>query len=433
MAVLAEVRLWGTRIGAVVQENIASLPQFNYDKDFLRSGIQVSPIMMPLSQNVFSFPGLANETFRGLPGLLCDSLPDRYGTQVLNSWLVSQGRDPKSVCAVERLLYTGRRGMGALEFYPVKDFMKTDDSKVDLSGLVQLASDILSQRENLHIKNGDDTMKQIISVGTSAGGARAKAVVAWNEATGDVRSGQVEAGKGYTYWLIKFDNVDNNGDHGDKPDGPAYTRIEYAYYLMACAAGINMSESRLYKENGAYHFMTKRFDRTDDGGKIHMQTLGALGHFDYNAPGAYSYEQASYIMNRLSLGAVAAKQFFRRMVFSVLAENRDDHVKNISFLMDKKGKWSLSPAYDVTYAYNPVNHWLAHHQMTINGKTDKITYADLHSAGLAMNVSEKEILNIYSEVYDVVSHWTDFAEKAMVPEKETEEIKNQLATHNDQK
>ncbi|XCP85223.1 type II toxin-antitoxin system HipA family toxin [Roseburia hominis] len=423
---VAEVYLWGTRIGAVAQEGIGDVPRFNYDRNFLLSQIEVAPIAMPLSERIYSFPALAKETFHGLPGLLADSLPDKFGTKLIERYLEEQGRDIRSLTAVERLLYTGKRGMGALEYAPQKDYAKVTDTSINISALVELASAILLERENVHIRADERTMEQIINVGTSAGGARAKAIIAWNPKTRDVRSGQIDAGNGYEYWLIKFDGVENNKDKGEKADSPAYTRIEYAYYLMAKAAGIVMNECQLYQESGHYHFMTKRFDRDKEGKKIHMQSLGAMAHYDYNMPGAYSYEQAAYIMNRLHLGQKAIEQLFRRMTFNILARNQDDHVKNISFLMDKAGKWHLAPAYDITYANDASNHWLARHQMTMNGKAEHFTLDDFYKCGSAMNLSKAKAKKIITEVQSSLRLWEACAEKAFLEENVMSMIKQQF-------
>ena len=420
---IAEVYLWGTRIGAVYQDNVFSTPVFSYDPEFIKSGIEVAPITMPLRDQVYSFPGLPKETFHGLPGLLADSLPDKFGTKLIERYLSDRGRDIQSLTAVERLLYTGKRGMGALEYVPAVDYASSDDSSIDIDALVNLASEILTDRENLHIRGDEHAMEQIINVGTSAGGARAKAVVAWNPDTNDIRSGQVDAGSGYEYWLIKFDGVSNNKDKGEKADGTVYTRIEYAYYLMAELAGIDMSKCRLYEESGNYHFMTKRFDRTESGEKLHMQSLGAMAHYDYNTPGIYSYEQAYSIMNKIGLGQKEAEQLFRRMIFNIYARNQDDHVKNISFLMDKTGHWHLSPAYDITYANDEANRWLARHQMTINGKTENFSIDDLIECGKHMNLSKGKIYEIMSDVSDALNLWASCAEKSFVGEKEMEYIK----------
>lgn len=423
---IAEVYLWGTRIGAVAQNGIDDIPKFNYDRNFIQSGIELSPVVMPLSERIYSFPALPRQTFYGLPGLLADSLPDKFGTKLIERYLAERGRDIHSLTAVERLLYTGKRGMGALEFVPQKNYGTTDDVSVDISALVELSSMILTDRENIHINAKDNIMEQIINVGTSAGGARAKAVIAWNQQTGDIRSGQIDAGEGYGYWLIKFDGVKNNKDKGDKEDSQAYTRIEYAYYLMAKEAGIHMSECQLYHENGRYHFITKRFDRDESGKKIHMQTLGALAHYDYNMPGAYSYEQTVYLMRRLGIGQKETEQFFRRMVFNMMVRNQDDHVKNISFLMNRSGQWSLAPAYDITYANDAANYWLARHQMSMNGKTENFNADDFYESGRTMNLSKAKIKKIVDEVREATLSWETCAQEAFLGEREMETIKAQF-------
>lgn len=422
----AEVYLWGTRIGVVAQEDVTSIPQFNYDTRFLKSGIEVSPIVMPLHQRIYTFPYLNVDSFYGLPGLLADSLPDKYGTKLIQRYLAEQSRDLRSFSAVERLCYVGNRGMGALEYVPSKGYTNSPDDTINIAALVRLASDILTEKDSMHIAANEKAMEQIIKIGTSAGGARAKAIVAWNEQTNDIRSGQIDAGSGYDYWLIKFDGIENNKDKGDKADGPCYTRIEYAYYLMAKAAGIHMSECRLYEEAGRYHFMTKRFDREPNTGKkIHMQTLGALAHYDYNTPGVYSYEQVASIIYQLGMGQKEIEQLFRRMVFNVLSRNQDDHVKNISFLMDQRGVWSLSPAYDITYAYDPANFWLSKHQMSISGKLEVFELKDFYHCGNTMNISKGKIDRIVADVRDAILLWPQYAEHAHV----TEKIANEIQQH----
>lgn len=422
----AQVYLWGTRIGFVAFDDTTGLGSFEYDTAFLASGIEVSPIMMPLSGRVFVFPELPRKSFHGLPGLLSDSLPDKFGNAVIDAWLRRQGRSPESFNPVERLCYTGSRGMGALEYVPALGPNPKESESIEIDGLVKLASDILQDRESMHIQYTENAMAEIIKVGTSAGGARAKAVIAWNKETGDIRSGQIQAGDGYEYWLIKFDDVKGNGDkEGD--DGPQYTKIEYAYYLMAKDAGIQMSECQLFHENGRSHFMTRRFDRDlITGAKYHMQTLGGIAHFDFNQPSAYSYEQAVEVMRRLRLSNKEISQFFRRMVFNVFARNQDDHVKNISFLMDRTGKWSLSPAYDMTYAYNPGGTWTGAHQMTINGKQSAIEMQDLLTSGHIMGLRKAEIDNIITDVRTSLSKWDQFAESAGLPEQITGKISNQF-------
>ncbi|MBR2068468.1 MAG: type II toxin-antitoxin system HipA family toxin [Candidatus Gastranaerophilales bacterium] len=419
--ILSNVYLWGSKVGIIAQEDEHSIPKFSYDKDFISSGIELSPIVMPLSNKIYSFPTLNSKTFYLLPGLIADSLPDRYGNRLIERYLIQQGRKIEDFSIVERLLYTGKRAMGALEYMPEKQIGKTKDSSIDIDALVKLASDILSERENINIKVKNPTMEQIIKVGTSAGGMRAKAVVAWNKDTNDIRSGQIDNLEGYEYWIMKFDGVKGNVDD---PETASYTKIEYAYYLMALACKINMNECRLYEENSRFHFMTKRFDRIENGQKLHMQTLGAIAHYDYNLAGEYSYEDAFWVMNKLNLEQNDIEQFYRRMVFNVIARNQDDHVKNISFLMDKKGTWTLSPAYDMTYSYNPIGVWTNKHQMLINNKSEDISMDDLLKCANYMNISSIRAKNIIKDVKEGVSSWEEFAKKAFIPKKETEEIRN---------
>jgi len=411
----ADVYLWGTRIARVfLPDNGVAV--FEYDSDFLMSGIEVSPISMPLSPGVYSFPDLSNSSFHGLPGLLADSLPDKFGNAIISQWLAGQGLSDESFNAIDRLCYTGSRGMGALEYVPSEGPVGDPGEHINVSKMVEFASKILNDRKSLHISVEEDiTAKQLLQLGTSAGGARAKAVIAWNEKTGDVRSGQIDAGNDYSYWIVKFDGVENNGDHG-LSDEPQYTLIEYAYYLMAKQAGINMSLCRLFHENGRSHFMTRRFDRTVEGGKIHMQTLGAIAHIDYNTPCLCSYERAALIARQIGLFAEDIEQIYRRMIFNVIAVNHDDHVKNMSFLMDRGGNWTLSPAYDLTFAYNASNRWLAAHQMTVNGKSDNIMENDLLEAGINMDISPRKCRRIIQEVNEVVNNWPRYAQDAGVSE-----------------
>ncbi|MEE4216232.1 MAG: HipA domain-containing protein [Xanthomonadales bacterium] len=425
MTSVAEVRLWGRTIGAVSLGEGAEVAAFEYDPAFAHSGIEVSPLVMPLSGSVFSFPELPRKTFHGLPGLLADSLPDRFGNALVDAWLATQGRTPGSFSALERLCYTGTRGMGALEFAPVIGPRARLSSKVHVDRLVELASDILSRRDGLHVslapEGSASALAEILRVGTSAGGARAKAVIAWNPSTNEVRSGQVKAGKGFEYWILKFDGVSGNRDRElDDPRG--YGAIEYACYLMAMDCGVEMSACRLLEENGRRHFMTRRFDRDGKGGKIHMQSLCALAHYDFNLAGGYSYEQALQVVRRLGLPMSSVEQLFRRMVFNLVVRNQDDHVKNIAFLMDRSGNWRLSPAFDVVYSYNPGGAWTATHQMTVNGKRDGFTMDDLEACARTASMKRGRAAKILAEVIEGVSRWSAYADRAGVPEVVQEKI-----------
>ncbi len=417
MTTVAEVRLWGSRIGAVSLEDGAEVAAFAYDPAFIGSGIQVAPLMMSLGSAIFTFPDLPRRSFHGLPGMLADSLPDKYGNILIDAWLASQGRTPDSFNAVERLCYTGVRGMGALEFAPAIGPRRRTTSKVNIDTLVKLASEILTHRNDLQssFANGRkaDALREILRVGTSAAGARAKAVIAWNAETNEVRSGQVEAGEGFDFWLLKFDGVAGNKDK-ELTDPQGYSAVEYAYAKMAAAAGITIPECRLLEEGGRHHFMTKRFDRVMGGDKLHMQSLAAIAHFDFNNQYVNSYEQALFTMRRIGLPMAALEEQFRRMTFNVLARNQDDHVKNIAFLMDRAGVWSLSPAFDITWSYNPAAERTARHQMSINGKRDDLTLEDFEACAKTVSINRRHVRIILEEVREAVSQWAHFADAAGV-------------------
>jgi serine/threonine-protein kinase HipA len=414
---LADVRLWGRTIGAVSLGDGTDIAAFEFEPAFVTSGIQLAPLTMPLSRRVYQFPELPRNTFHGLPGLLADSLPDRFGNALINAWLASQGRPADSFNAVERLCYTGVRGMGALEFQPVLGPKMPDSSAVHIDRLVELASDILSARTDFRLSFADGerarALTDILRVGTSAGGARAKAVIAWNPHSNEVRSGQVAADAGFEYWLLKFDGVRGNRDK-ELEDPQGYGVIEYAYSNMARDCGIDISECRLFDENGRRHFMTRRFDRLAGGEKLHMQSLGAIAHYDFNSAGAHAYEQALLVIRQLGLPMSAVEQLFRRMVFNIVARNQDDHVKNIAFLMDKQGNWSLAPAFDMTYSFNPSGAWTASHQMTLNGKRDGFVRNDFETAAKGASMRRGHAKRILQDVCEVVARWPDYAREAGV-------------------
>ncbi len=422
---IAEVRLWGRTIGAVSLDEGKDAAAFEYDADFARSGIELSPLVMPLSERVYQFPALPRNTFHGLPGLLADSLPDKFGNALIDAWLATRGRTPESFNAVERLCFTGTRGMGALEFAPVLGPKPRKASKIRVDALVRLAGEVLTHRNNLqghfHEAGKEKALRDILSVGTSAGGARAKAVIAWNRATNEVRSGQIAAGEGFDCWLLKFDGVAGNKDK-ELEDPKGYGAIEYAYHLMAKAAGITMSECRLLEENGRRHFMTRRFDRLAGGAKLHMQSLCALAHFDFNQAGAYAYEQALLTIRQLKLPMAAVEEQFRRMVFNIVARNQDDHVKNIAFLMNQQGEWSLAPAFDVTYSYNPSGSWTATHQMTLNGKRDGFTAEDFEACARAALMKRGRAAKIIEGVRVAVRRWPEFAAEARLADERRDKI-----------
>ena len=425
----AKVILWGSDIGAVTWVNDRQVGVFQYDPAFIKSGIQLSPLMMPLRELPFEFPALAKDTFKGLPGLLADSLPDKFGNAIIDTWLASQGRTPESFNSVERLCYIGSRGMGGLEFKPALRISHSKTDEIEVAKLVELSGKILNQRAGLAgVFNGDDdreAMQDILRVGTSAGGARAKAILAWNPTTNEFRSGQVKIPSGFEYWILKFDGVSNNRDK-ELSDPQGYGKIEYAYHLMALEAGIEMTECRLHHEGGRSHFMTKRFDRNTDGSKIHVQSLCAITHVDFNEPALYSYEQTIQTMKRLGLSQKDLEQQVLRAMFNVVGRNHDDHVKNIAFLMNRRGEWKLSPAFDVSYAYDPKGYWTSQHQMSINGKRDLFNKEDLSSLAKIAGIKTNRAYEMLDRVVLIMRNWPEFAQKAGVAEDRIRQIQ---ATH----
>jgi len=431
---VAEVKLWGELVGAVAWVQQSGHAVFEYAPDFSRLGWEVAPIKMPLSssQRRYSFPELrktehsAHDTFRGLPGLLADSLPDRYGNQLINLWLARQGRPQESMNPVEMLCFIGTRGMGALEFEPavLKESKRT--FSIEMESLVATAQKLLNQREafssNLE-RNEEQAVLDILKIGTSAGGARPKALIAWNEKTGEVKSGQTRAPNGFEHWLIKFDGVSDI----QLGSSSGYGRVEMAYYRMAKACGIEMMPSRLLEENGRAHFMTKRFDREGNEGKHHVQSFCALMHFDYNQVGGYSYEQLFQCMRELRLSYADAEQMFRRMVFNVIARNCDDHTRNFSFLLRQGGKWELAPAYDLCHAYRPGSEWVSQHALSINGKRRDITKTDLVQVGETIRC--KKAAEIVAEINETVNRWKYFANEVEVDPALRDEISRTLLNY----
>jgi len=416
---VAEVKIWGKLVGAVAWDEETGYASFEYDPIFRQLGWDLSPLKMPLDSAIrpISFPELRKDknseydTFKGLPGLLADALPDRYGNQLINLWLAQQGRPQDSMNPVEMLCFIGTRGMGALEFEPSVPKETKRAFSIEIDSLVDTAQKMLDKREafttNLN-KEEEQAVREIFKIGTSAGGARPKAVIAWNEKSGEVKSGQSKAPKGFEHWLIKLDGVNDiqlGRSHG-------YGRVEMAYYNMAIACGIEIMPSRLLEENGRAHFMTKRFDREGNEVKHHIQTFCALKHFDYNLVNSYSYEQLFQCMRELKLTYADAEQMFRRMVFNVIARNCDDHTKNFSFILKQGGKWELSPAYDLCHAYRPGSEWVSQHALSINGKRKEITKADLLVIGNSIRC--KKASEIIDEINDTVNQWNEFANEVHV-------------------
>ena len=422
MVTLAYVNIWGHRAGVVMWNENTQTAVFEYEPAFERLGLDLSPLLMPLNPHrPYQFTSISKDTYMGLPGLLADALPDAYGKALLDRWLATIGRSFAN--PVERLCYQGKRSMGALEFEPAQDTYLEKDTKIEIDSLVEVAREALNQKAELDTNLSQDkkeALLNIIKVGTSAGGQRAKAVIAFNEKTQEVRSGQIDAPEGYEHWLLKLDGVTNQ----ELGDPKFYGLIEYAYYLMAKDAGIDMMPCRILAENGRSHFMTKRFDRIGGSEKLHMQTLCGIAHYDYKMLRSYSYEQVFQVMRQMRLPYSQAEEMFRRMVFNVVARNQDDHTKNISFLMDKKGVWRLSPAYDISWSYNPEGQWTSQHQMSINNKWTDITMDDLLAVASAMNI--KKPREIIEKIIDVVAHWTYYATQLGIPQETIEAIDSSL-------
>lgn len=411
----AFINLWNQTVGAIAWDSDTRLASFEFAPTFLANNWDIAPLKMPIAaaeNRIFNFPELRDtSTFKGLPGLLADVLPDKYGNTLINAWLSRNGRPTDSLNPVELLCFIGKRGMGALEFEPVEPKITSGATRIELDSLINIAQEILSGRQNLNTNLSPDEEKaliDILKIGSSAGGARAKAVIAFNPDTKEIRSGQADAPKGFTHWLLKFDGV------SDQQLGTSfgYGRVEMAYYLMAKEAGIEMMECRLLEEHGRAHFMTRRFDREHGKGKLHVQSFCAMAHYDFNNITGYSYEQLFETMRTMLLPYTEAEQLYRRMVFNVIARNCDDHTKNFGFIMNKTGTWKLAPAFDVCHAYRPASTWVHQHSLSVNGKRQNITRDDLLAVAKSMNIKKADA--IINQVNTVVSRWNDFAAKTDV-------------------
>jgi len=425
----AYVNIWNKRVGAVAWNEEEGIATFRYDPEFLETGLDLSPVMMPLNESLnYRFPEHRNTTtFKGLPGMLADVLPDKYGNALINQWLVKQNRPANSINPVETLCFIGKRAMGALEFEPSEPKITGHSIKLEMNELIDITSKILSGRQafltNLQ-PDQEKALQAILKIGTSAGGARAKALIEFNKETKEIRSGQANAPKGFDHYLIKFDGIE------DEQFGTSrgYGRVEMAYYKMAVDAGIEMMESELLEENGRAHFMTKRFDRVQGKGKIHVQSFCAMRHYDFKDIDIYSYEDLFETMRLLVLPYPQAEQLFRRMVFNVIARNCDDHTRNFAFTMDKSGEWSLSPAFDVCHAYRPSSTWVSQHCLSVNGKRNNIERADLLEVARKMNI--KGASEIIDQVDQVIGKWKKYADDLKVDPELREAIKSTFVRMN---
>lgn len=418
MVDVAQVKMFGMTVGSVSWDPRYEVARFEYDTDFVKTGIQPAPILMPTVEGrVYSFGDLNRVTFKGLPGMLADSLPDTYGRALFDKWLALTGRTSGNI--IESLCFMGKRCMGALEFEPAIESAFSSEQRIELDSLVAVAREALTEKDSFQANLDDDrkaAIAEILRLGTSAGGQRAKAIIAYNKKTGEVRSGQVDAPDGFDYYLIKLDGVSATAGFKETEN---FGRLEYSFAKLVRACGIDMTECSLIEENGRAHFLTKRFDRVN-GEKVHMQTLCGIAHYDYRLLRGYSYEQAFNVMRGLHLTYQEAQEMFRRVVFNVVVRNQDDHTKNISFLMDKQGKWRLSPAYDMGYAYNPNGAWTSAHQMSINGKFDNITRADLLELATRNNI--RNASQIIDEVCSSCADWPKIARECDVPQEMIDQI-----------
>jgi serine/threonine-protein kinase HipA len=427
MGTVLNVTLWGKDVAAVVWNKSEGYATMEFYDSFAKEGLNIAPLIMPLDNllrgdTAYAFPAHKGKTYKGLPGVLADSLPDDYGNKILDEWFAGRGMSVNEFTPLDRLCYVGKRGMGALEYEPAnRDAALNESAKIEIEQLTELAKEVLNQRESFQasLLKGEKAVLDILKVGTSAGGAKPKAIIALNDETKEIRSGQVKAPDGFTYWLLKFDGIE---DRKMKDNPMGIGRIEYAYYKMATACGIKMTECRLLEEGDYAHFITKRFDRTDTGEKLHTQTLCAMAHFDRD--GRYSYEQALQTMRRLYLPYPEIEQMYRRMVFNVVARNHDDHTKNHSFIMSRQGKWSLAPAYDICYSYSPSGKWTSRHQMSLNNKRDDFTYDDLLMVSKKMDVKNGE--EIIQQIVETVSQWESYAHDAAVGKEQIKQIKETL-------
>jgi serine/threonine-protein kinase HipA len=416
MSQVIEVRIWDTLVGAVASDPTLGCYVLEYDAAWRRSGIELAPRMMPTaaSNPIFGFPALG-ESFKRLPGLLADALPDDFGNGLIDAWMATHGVNKNAVTALDRLAYMGKRGLGALEFRPSRGAVKESAKPLEMKSLVETARRVV-KGDFSDDKHAQAALANIIKVGTSAGGARAKAVIAWHPTTHEIRSGQFDVAPGFEHWLLKFDGVGKDMELGTSAD---YGRIEYAYYKMATAAGINMSSCRLFEENGRAHFMTRRFDR-DENKKHHVQSLCALSHLDYKQRATHAYEQYFLLIKELEIGDEALAQAFRRMAFNVMARNCDDHTKNFAFRLKQGGRWELAPAYDITHAHNPKGEWTNQHLMSVNGKFDEIERADLLRVADRFSVARPEAL--LKEVKDAIGDWSGFAREAGLGSATTDKV-----------
>lgn len=418
---IVEVHLWGQHIGSVALDPAYGYYAFSYTPAFASRGIEPSPLQMPARLGeVYLFTDLPQATYKHLPALLSDALPDDFGNALINRYMADQGITPDNITPLDRLAYMSNRAIGALTFKPARGPVRHVPTAIVLSDLVEQA-----RRAVTGVVDDDShanaALRSIIDVGTSAGGARAKAVIALHPQTGELRSGQLDAPDGYEHWLLKFDGMGTDHELGASQH---YGRIEYAYHRMARAAGIHMTDCRLLNENGRAHFMTQRFDREGTNTRHHLQTLCAMSHLDYKKKSANAYAQLFTTIRQLDLPYEDLEEAFRRMTFNVMGRNCDDHTKNFSFrLREAKASWELAPAYDVTFAHNPQGEWTNQHLMSVNGKFKDIDITDLMAEARRFGIGTAG--RVIDEVRTAIRNWPHFAELAGIAEAQQADIQKQ--------
>lgn len=419
---VVEVRLWDMHIGSVALDPTYGYYAFAYTPAFSARAIEPAPLHMPaVADHPYIFTDLPEATYKRLPAMLSDALPDDFGNALINRYMADQGISPRDITALDRLAYMSSRAMGALTFKPARGPARRKPTAIELGSLVEQARKAVTG-----MVDDDDhasaALRSIIDVGTSAGGARAKAVIALHPETGELRSGQLDAPEGFEHWLLKFDGMGKDQELGTTQN---YGRVEYAYHLMARAAGVHMTECRLLKETGRAHFMTRRFDREGTSGRHHVQTLCAMAHLDYRKKGTNAYSQLFDTMGQLRLPYQDLEEAFRRMAFNVMGRNCDDHTKNFAFML-RKGQvaWELAPAYDVTFAHNPAGEWTYQHLMSVNGKFKAFNVEDLMAEARRFGIGTGA--RVLRQVRAAIEQWPRFAQQAGVPEPQMAEIRAQL-------
>lgn len=428
-----DVFLWGTKIGMLDYEpGQTEIATFEYDENFIKVGIELSPINVSTQNKIYNFDNISFNTFHGLPGFIADSLPDKFGNQLIDQYFTQKGKNNNEITALDRLLYIGDRGLGALEYRPSIDFNNSQDTKLDLRSLSELAELVLNKKDILksNLNNADkESALKLLKVGSSAGGARSKALVAL-DSEGNIYDGTINhANIKCKYYLLKFDN-DNNSDRDNK-DPKGMTKIEYIYSLFAKKCDIDTPITDYIEDGDDFHFLIERFDRINKGNKLdklHYVSWCGMAHAHRDITGAYSYEQLVLTARNIGLGQDTAKEIFKRAVFNIVGKNQDDHTKNFGFLMDRQGNWRLSPSFDMTYSYDPLGKWTKNHQINLNGKQNSFTKEDIITFGKYCGLNKNKSLDILNKTIYIFKKFEEYADKYNVSDKLKTMILNNLRT-----